>query len=76
MYGTLTTLVADNLAIHQVVGSRSGFATGNHKCQCCLAIDVDIQSKFRDWQFQAQCRTGHDEHWAVLNDLHLRNHYS
>ena len=35
-YGTLTALVDDNLASHQVGGFKSGFANRFRKCRTCL----------------------------------------
>ena len=41
-YGTLTALVDDNLASHQVGGFKSGFANRFRKCRTCLGIEEQI----------------------------------
>ena len=66
VYGTLAVLTADNLASHAVGGFKAGFAKGFRKCRYCLAVDVDIQTKFCDRQFEARTKTNHDLHCSGL----------
>ena len=76
VFGTLTAVVADNLASHEVGGFKTGFATGNRKCRWCLAMDIDIQSKCRENEFIARTKDDHDEQCGELNLPELSNHYS
>jgi hypothetical protein len=67
IYGTLTAVVADNLVSHQVGGFKAGFSMGFRKCRSCLALDEDIQTKFRDVEFIPRNKSDHDAQCEGLN---------
>lgn len=76
IYSTLTAVVADNLASHQVGGFKAGFSTGFRKCRSCLGLDEDIQTKFRDADFIPRNKADHDAQCEGLNLELLHQHYS
>lgn len=40
--GTLSAVIADNLASHQIGGFKIGFAKGFRKCRFCMGTDEEI----------------------------------
>ena len=46
VFGTLTVVVADNLASHEIGGFKTGFARGFRKYRFCLGTAEDINSKY------------------------------
>ena len=74
--GTLTAVVADNLASHQIGGFKAGFAKGFRKCRFCLGTDEEIQTKFFDDEFSPRTRQGHDFQCSALEIQELRAHFS
>jgi hypothetical protein len=76
VYGTLTAVVADNLASHQVGGFKAGFSKGYRKCRSCLGLHDDIQTKFLDREFVARSQEDHVEYCKALENEELQDHYS
>ena len=74
--GTLTAVVADNLASHQIGGFKAGFAKGFRKCRFCLGTGDEIQSKFCDDEFTPRTRRDHDFQCSALELQELRAHFS
>ena len=60
--GTLTVVAADNLA-SQLIGGFKGLSSAFRKCQQCLAVNDDIQTKVSILSFKIY--TLHDD----LNSL-------
>jgi len=75
-FGTLTAVVADNLASHQVGGFKCGFGSGFRKCRYCLAVASDIQKKFSECLFPLRTKESHDAHCAELQVEELQAHFS
>lgn len=76
IFGTLSAVVADNLASHQLGGFKSGFSKGFRKCRTCLAVDSEIQNNFTDFQFVHRKKKDHDQQCAGMANVELANHYS
>lgn len=49
--GTVSAIIADNLASHQIGGFKVGLSKGFRKCRFCMATDEDIQTKFYHCEF-------------------------
>ena len=76
IFGTVTAVVADNLASHQIGGFKAGFSKGHRKCRTCLAVDFDIQNKFSDFQFKHRTREDHDDQCKGMAMEQLKKHFS
>jgi hypothetical protein len=74
--GTLTAIIADNLASHQVGGFRLGFSKGYRKCRTCLGIDEEIQKFFSDCNFSLRTREDHDKYCEALGVEGMKAHFS
>ena len=70
VHGTLTTLSADSLAAHEMLGFMSPSA--NRLCRLCLSTRDDIQSRFDEGDVQMRNIEEHDEH--VHRALENRSH--
>ena len=75
-YGTVTAIVADNLASHQIGGFKSGFASGYRKCRTCLATPGEIQTKHYHTDFVLRSQEQHDIQVESLGVEKLRKHFS
>lgn len=76
-FGTLTAVVADNLAMHEVGGLKCSFGRNvMRKCRTCLATEDEIQSLFSDCDFVPRTRESHDKHCASLAVEELKKHFS
>ena len=76
IYETLTALVADYLASHQVGGLKQGFTKGFRKCRTCLGVDEDIQNLFCDSDFIHRTKEEHIEYCEALKAEGLFSHFS
>ena len=72
--GTLTAVIADNLALHQIGGFKCGFASGFRRCRTCLATADEIQAKFRDMDFIRRTKENHDFVCGSMTIEELRDH--
>lgn len=72
--GTLSAVIADNLASHQIGGLKIGFAKGFRKCRFCMGTDEEIQTKFFDSDFIARTIDQHNHHCSNLEAQELREH--
>ena len=76
IYGTLTCVVADNLASHQIGGFKAGFAAGFRKCRTCLTTPKDIQTKYFHTDFIIRRKEEYDLQIEGLKVEKLRKHFS
>ena len=74
--GTLTAVIADNLAAHQIGGFKSGFSKGFRKCRTCLGTEDEIQNLFFDSDFIARDRKDHDLQVESAKIPELNKHVS
>lgn len=74
--GTLTAVIADNLASHQIGGFKCGFSKGFRKCRFCMATDEQIQNNFYDSDFVARSKDDHDFQCLGLHVEELKKHFS
>lgn len=75
VYGTLTAVVADNLASHAVGGLLQNFSKAFRKCRYCLATDDQIQTIFTDRFLIPRTPETHELHCESL-DTTLTKHFS
>ena len=74
--GTLTAVIADNLAAHQVGGFKVAFSKGFRKCRTCLGTDEEIQNFFSDCNFIYRTREDHDKYCEALRVQGMESHFS
>ena len=68
VYGTLTAIVADNLASHEIGGFKKGFSKGYRKCRFCLAVDKEIQKFFTENKLIRRTKEQYDRQCVDLVD--------
>ena len=67
MHGTLTSVVGDTLAIHDLFGFLSPSA--DRLCRRCMATRESIQTQFYEDQFELRTIEKHDEHVTVAEQM-------
>ena len=60
--GTLSAVIADNLASHQIGGFKVRFSKGFQKCRFCLGTDDEIQNNFFYCDFLHRTKEQHAVH--------------
>ena len=73
--GTLTAIIADNLAAHQVGGFNVAFSKGFRMCRTCLGTDEEIQNLFSDCNFIHRIREDHEKYCDALRVEGLNSHF-
>ena len=73
--GTLTALVADNLASHQIGGFKCGFSSGFRKCRTCLVLEEDIKTKYSHCEFQLRNKKEHLRYCSAMEVKGLKSHF-
>jgi hypothetical protein len=76
IFGTLTAVIADNLASHQVGGFKCGFSSGYRRCRTCMSLDKDIQTKFSDCEHVMRTKEDHARQCASMTVKELKDHFS
>ena len=75
--GTLTALVADNLATHLVFGMKSSFGPLEfRKCRFCQATEDEIQTLFSYIHFIRRTKSHHQEYCDALLHAAIAEHVS
>ena len=77
IYGTLTAVIEDNLASHEIGGFKNAFGHGFLKCRTCIASAEEIQVALCEESCQLRTIDEHDLHCRMLLlNTSLSEHFS